>query len=78
LVAELDVQRNVTLWLEMEWKHCLSPSANSTRYWPAARANLSFAVLLAFAPRFRAESLCKSTSGRKASATELTWAGEQK
>ena len=42
LVAKLDVQRNVALWLEMEWKHCLSPSANSTRYWPGARANLSF------------------------------------
>src|SRR5713101_2522824 len=42
LVAKLDVQRNVTLWLEMEWKHCLSPSANSTRYWTGARANLSF------------------------------------
>src|SRR5260370_38089280 len=27
LVAKLDVQRNVALWLEMEWKHCLSPSA---------------------------------------------------
>src|SRR4029077_19523629 len=42
LVAKLDVQRDVALWLEMKWKHCLSPSANSTRYWPAARANLSF------------------------------------
>src|ERR1700726_4434246 len=42
LIAKLDVQRNVTLRLEMEWKHCLSPSANSTRYWTGARANLSF------------------------------------
>ena len=41
LIAKLDVQRNVALRLEMEWKHCLSPSANSTRYWPDARANLS-------------------------------------
>src|SRR6202045_2901380 len=41
LIAKLDVQRNVTLRLEMEWKHCLSPSANSTRYWTDARANLS-------------------------------------
>jgi len=48
LVAKLDVKRNVTLWLEMKWKHCLSPSANSTRYWPVARANLSFAE--GFAP----------------------------
>src|SRR6266446_60249 len=45
LVAKLDVQRNVALRLEMEWKHCLSPSANSTRYWPAARANLSHSNL---------------------------------
>src|SRR5260370_10552776 len=43
LVAKLDVQGNVTLLLEMEWKHCLSPSANSTRHWPGARANLSSA-----------------------------------
>src|SRR5260370_1245500 len=43
LVAKLDVQRNVALWLEMEWKHCLSPSANSTRYLPVARANFSSA-----------------------------------
>ncbi len=41
LIAKLDVQRNVTLWLEMKWKHCLSPSANSTRYWPAHRHNPS-------------------------------------
>jgi hypothetical protein len=25
LIAKLDVEWNVTLWLEMEWKHCLSP-----------------------------------------------------
>src|ERR1700676_4310241 len=41
LVAKLDVQRDVTLRLEMKWQHCLSPRANSTRYWTAARANLS-------------------------------------
>jgi hypothetical protein len=44
LVAKLDVERNVALWLEMKWKHCLSPSANSTRDWTGARANLSFRV----------------------------------
>jgi len=54
LIAKLDVQRNVTLWLEMEWQHCLSPSANSTRYWPGARANLSFSTRLAFPRRFAA------------------------
>src|SRR5713226_6202468 len=41
LIAKLDVQRNVTLRLEMKWQHCLSPSANSTRPWPSSRANLS-------------------------------------
>ena len=41
LVAELDVQRNVTLGLEMNRKYCLSPAANSTRYWTDARAKLS-------------------------------------
>jgi hypothetical protein len=25
LIAELDVQRDVTFWLEMHWEHCLSP-----------------------------------------------------
>ena len=45
LIAKLDVQRNVTLRLEMKWQHCLSPSANSTRYWTAARANLSSSSL---------------------------------
>src|SRR5437867_5802865 len=29
----------------MKWQHCLSPSANSTRYWTAARANLSSSSL---------------------------------
>src|SRR5258708_9262489 len=41
LIAKLDVERNVALRLELEWKHCLSPSANSSRYWPDSRANLS-------------------------------------
>src|SRR4029077_15965543 len=31
LIAKLDVKGNVALWLEMNWQHCLSPSANSTR-----------------------------------------------
>src|SRR3989441_7385658 len=44
LIAKLDVQRNVTLRLEMKWQHCLSPSANSTRDWTASRANLSSAL----------------------------------
>ncbi len=48
LIAKLDVQRNVALGLEMKWQHCLSPCANSTRYWPAARANLSTAILAGF------------------------------
>jgi hypothetical protein len=43
LVAKLNVERDVTLWLELKWQHCLSPSANFSRYWPVARANLSFA-----------------------------------
>jgi hypothetical protein len=25
LVAKLDVQGNVTFWLEVHWEHCLSP-----------------------------------------------------
>src|SRR6202158_1128677 len=71
LIAKLDVQRNVTLWLEMEWKHCLSPSANSTRYWPDARANLSSALprvpasflsAVAQVPLFRPRRCCFSVS----------------
>jgi len=58
LVAKLDVQWNVTLRLEMEWKHCLSPSANSTRYWPAARANLSFQ------PWIKDDAACPSAAWR--------------
>src|SRR3989441_2196255 len=44
LIAKLDVQRNVTLRLEMKWQHCLAPPANSPRYWTASRANLSSAL----------------------------------
>jgi hypothetical protein len=42
LVTKLDVQRDVALRLEMKWQHCLSPSGYFTRYWTAARANLSY------------------------------------
>src|SRR6266571_4777224 len=50
LIAKLDVQRNVTLRLEMKWQHCLSPSAKSTRDWTASRANLSSAKLVRVSP----------------------------
>src|SRR6266849_1584585 len=44
LVAQLDIERNVTFGLEMYGQHCLSQKANCSRYWTGARANLSCRV----------------------------------
>src|SRR5215469_12209931 len=44
LVAELNIERDVALRLEMKWQHCLSPSVNFSKNWPATRANLSFDI----------------------------------
>src|SRR6266851_4558878 len=46
LVAQLDIERNMTFGLEMYRQHCLSQKANCSRYWAGARANLSFRVFL--------------------------------
>src|SRR5262249_29976542 len=42
LVAQLDIERNVAFRLKVYRKHCLSPEANLSRYWPGTRAILSF------------------------------------
>src|ERR1700719_2732297 len=44
LIAQLDIERNVTFGLEMYRQHCLSQKANCSRYWTGARAILSFAI----------------------------------
>src|SRR6266853_57554 len=44
LVAQLDIERNVTFGLEMYGQHCLSQKANCSRNWTGARANLSCPV----------------------------------
>src|SRR6267154_3413031 len=47
LVAQLDIERNVTFGLEMYGQHCLSQKVNCSRYWTGARANLSSRIFLA-------------------------------
>src|SRR6266851_9300174 len=65
LVAQLDIERNVTFGLEMYGQHCLSQKANCSRYWTGARANLSFCDLAESPHRPRPMEMLSFRAGRR-------------